>query len=39
METWALCNRKGANYLKKLNLYLYAKNVSNIEICLKIILT
>src|SRR6185437_646606 len=36
---WALCSRKKANYLKKLNLYLYAKNVLNIKICLEIILT
>src|SRR5581483_11901094 len=36
---WVFCSRKGANYLKKLNLYLYAKNVLNIEICSEIILT
>jgi hypothetical protein len=36
---WILCSRKRANYFKKLNLYLYAKNVLNIKICSEIILT
>ena len=34
-----LCSRKEGNYFKKLNLYLYAKNIPNIEICSEIILT
>ena len=36
---WVLCNRKGGNYLKKSNLYLYAKNALNIIICPEIVLT
>jgi len=39
MVIWVFCSKKGVNYLKKLNLYLYAKNVPNIEICSEIILT
>jgi hypothetical protein len=34
-----LCSKKGGNYLKKSNLYLYTKNIPNIVICSELILT
>ena len=38
-DIWVLYNRKEGNYLKKSNLYLYAKNASNIVICSELALT